>query len=194
LEKKVKMGCARIPLMKYLLVFLVLGLLFAGCPQNGAAGGAPEAETIGQEPAPAGVAGEAAPAEVSPEPEAAAPEPEPEVEQEPEVEEDELLRWDVGVTEEISEEHRKLQAVEFDNYVLIVDDITDDYPYPCAALRVGDMSGEYIETLFQDKVCPGESTYWVSPEGGKYRIKVFETAAGYGGFAYWADVAVYKQR
>ena len=111
----------------------------------------------------------------------------------PIVEEKELLHWDVGVKEEIDGEHRKLQAVEFDNYILIVDDITDDKPYPCAALRVGEMEGTYIKTLFQGKVCPGENTYWTSPEGERYRIKVFETAAGYMGYAYWADVAVYKQ-
>jgi len=119
---------------------------------------------------------------------------EPEPEAESEVEEEELVHWGVGVTEENEEEGTKqLQAVEFDGYALIVDDITDDYPYPCAALRVGEMSGTYIETLFQDKVCPGESTYWTSSEGATYRIKVFETAAGYAGYAYWADVAVYKQ-
>ncbi len=173
------------------MIFIVLAMLFSGCcgyfefEQSG------EPQLI-EEPAPA-VETPAPVDEPAAEPE---PEPEPEIEeeQEPEVEEEELLHWDVGVTEENEEEGtKKLQAVEFDGYVLIVDDITDDYPYPCAALRVGDMSGEYIITLFQDKVCPGESTYWTSPEGATYRIKVFETAAGYAGYAYWADVAVYKQ-
>ncbi|MCP4646253.1 MAG: hypothetical protein GY852_00770, partial [bacterium] len=126
-------------------------------------------------------------------PEEVAEEAPPEAGEEPEIDEEELLHWDVGVTEEVDEEHRKLQAVEFDGYILIVDDITADKPYPCAALRVGEMDGTYVSTLFQDKVCPGESTYWISPQGEKYRIKVFETAAGYLGYAYWADVAVYRQ-
>lgn len=179
--------------MKNFVVFLALALLLSGCMQEqgsvdedvwaSSGESAPEAETPPAEPE------EEAPADVPPEAES---EPEPEEEGAAE-DEEELLRWDVGVKEEVDEEHRKLQAVEFDGYVLIVDDITDDYPYPCAALRVGQMGDEYIETLFQDKVCPGDSTYWISPEGGKYRIKVFETAAGYSGFAYWADVAVYKQ-
>ena len=182
--------------MRLLILFLAFGMLFSGCcgyfefeqagePQLVEA---PEpVETPAEEPA-----GEPVPWNVSVEDFDEAAEPEPEAE--PEVEEEELVHWDVGVTEEDEEEgSKKLQAVEFDGYALIVDDITDDYPYPCAALRVGDMSGTYIETLFQDKVCPGESTYWTSPEGAKYRIKVFETAAGYAGYAYWADVAVYKQ-
>ncbi len=177
--------------MRYFALFLVFGMLFSGCC------GYFEFEQAGEPQlveAPAPVV-ETPPAYEPEEVPAAEPEPEEEVpEPEPEVEEEELVHWDVGVTEEDEEEGtKKLQAVEFDGYALIVDDITDDYPYPCAALRVGDMSGTYIETLFQDKVCPGESTYWTSPEGATYRIKVFETAAGYAGYAYWADVAVYKQ-
>lgn len=172
------------------MIFIVLGMMFSGCCGYFEFEQAGEPQLI-EEPAP--VVETAPPASVSEEP-AAEPEPEEEAEPEPEVEEEELLHWGVGVTEENEEEGtKKLQAVEFDGYALIVDDITDDYPYPCAALRVGDLSGEYIITLFQDKVCPGESTYWTSPEGATYRIKVFETAAGYEGYAYWADVAVYKQ-
>jgi hypothetical protein len=175
--------------MKFLILFLAFGLLLSGCP------GYFEAEQVGEpqyvetsEPI-----GE--PPVAEPEAEAPVASPEAEPEYEPEVEEEELVHWEAGVTEENEEEgHRQLQAVEFDGYALIVDDITDDYPYPCAAIRVGDTSGAYITTLFQDKVCPGESTYWTSPEGDTYRIKVFETAAGYAGYEYWADVAVYKQK
>jgi hypothetical protein len=183
--------------MRYFVLFLVFGMLFSGCL------GYFEFEQTGE---PQLVEAPAPAVETAPVEEAPAGEPVPwdvdvndfnesaETEPEPEVEEEELVHWDVGVTEEDEEEgSKKLQAVEFDGYALIVDDITDDYPYPCAALRVGDMSGTYIETLFQDKVCPGDSTYWTSPEGARYRIKVFETAAGYAGYAYWADVAVYKQ-
>lgn len=177
--------------MRLLTLFLAFGLLFSGCLGYFEAEQAGEPQLVeGPEPV-----GGTPPAEVpTAEPEAE-PAPEPEPETEPDVEEEELLHWEAGVTEEDEEEgHRQLQAVEFDGYALIVDDITDDYPEPCAAIRVGDMSGTYIETLFQDKVCPGESTYWTSPEGDTYRIKVFETAAGYAGYEYWADVAVYKQK
>ena len=177
--------------MKLFALLLALGLLLSGCAQETGASETqwetPAEETNGQ------AIGEE-PAEETPE-EAPAEAVEAESESVPEetVEEEELLHWDVGVTEEIDETHRKLQAVEFDGYILIVDDITDDKPYPCAALRVGEMDGTYIKTLFQDKVCPGESTYWTSAEGTVYRIKVFETAAGYMGYTYWADVAVYRQ-
>ena len=190
MEKKIKMGCGSKYCMKYVALF-ALALLLCGCITQQedihyevpAEESAPtqeaehfpiveEEEIIVEEPAQTGT-----PQEEEPAPE----------------NEEELLRWDVGVTEELDEGHRKLQAVEFDGYVLIVDDITDDKPYPCAALRVGEMGGAYITTLFQDKVCPGNSVYWTSPEGDVYRIKVFETAAGYLGYAYWADVAVYKQ-
>ena len=173
--------------MKNLAFFLVFALLFAGCVS--------ETETTYEVPV-------AAPLEQTPEP---IPEiheeevdseelPVPEVVVEENITEEEIVHWDVGVTEEIDEDERKLQAVEFEaGYALIVDDLTRDKPYPCAALRIGKLDGAQIETVFQDKVCPGEDTYWTSPEGDTYRIHVFETAAGYLGYVYWADVAVYKQ-
>ncbi|MBD3398618.1 hypothetical protein GF412_05245 [Candidatus Micrarchaeota archaeon] len=174
--------------MRFLMVFMALGLLLAGCPGDSGSGvadvdeGLEAPEPAEESPLPAEEA-EETPEEVAAEPE-----------EEPEIAEEEIVHWGVGVTEEDEDEgHRQLQAVEFDGYALIVDDITDDYPEPCAAIRVGELGGTYIETLFQDKVCPGESTYWTSPEGDEYRIKVFETAAGYQGYEYWADVAVYKQ-
>ncbi len=176
--------------MKILILLMVLGLILGGCtgsqdvPAGGDAQGVP---SVPEETGDAESGEETAPAEQAEEEgEAAASE-------EPEADEEELVHWGVGVEEEIDETHKKLQAVEFDGYLLIVDDITDDKPYPCAAVRVGEQTGTYVRTLFQDKVCPGESTYWTSPEGDEYRIKVFETAAGYAGYAYWADVAVYKQ-
>ena len=172
-------------------MFLVFGLLLAGCISEQEVSYEVPVEEAPQAPGEAPAeeemlsGAEAAPPEIPEEaPEKGAGEAAPE---------EEVVHWDVGVTEEVDEEHRKLQAVEFDGYILIVDDITDDKPYPCAALRVGETDGTYISTLFQDKVCPGESTYWVSPSGQEYRIKVFETAAGYMGYAYWADVAVYRQ-
>ena len=186
--------------MKYFALFLVLGILFSGCL------GYFEFESEGE---PRLVE---APADMEEAP-VAIPEPEPPAEEEVqeemeetpdgiaepveeiEVDEEKLVQWDVGVTYEDKEAgKRTLQVLEFGEYILVVDDITDDKPYPCAALSIGILHETYIETLFRDKVCPGESAYWESPEGDKYRIKVFETAAGYAGYAYWADVAIYKQR
>lgn len=173
------------------LVFVLPLLLFSGCLGYFEVAQAEEPqlvsppEQVGETPAPI----------VEPEEEVQdAPAEIPEEIAEPEVEEEKIVQWDVGVSYEDKEAgKRTLEAVEFDGYILVVDDITDDKPYPCAALSVGILHETSIETLFQDKVCPGESTYWTSPEGAKYRIKVFETATGYAGYAYWANVAVYKQ-
>lgn len=177
--------------MRLLVLLMVLGLIFAGCTGSGSAPAAEETQEVPAAPAETGgdESGEAAEEEAEPAEEAETPP----VAEEAEPDEEELVHWGVGVEEEIDETHRRLQAVEFDGYLLIVDDITDDKPYPCAAVRVGEQTDTYVRTLFQDKVCPGESTYWTSPEGNEYRIKVFETAAGYAGYAYWADVAVYRQ-
>ncbi|MBD3389601.1 hypothetical protein GF415_01450 [Candidatus Micrarchaeota archaeon] len=175
--------------MKLLVLLMVLGLIFAGCTGSGSTTAEEEAQEVPAAPAETGGAesGEETAQEEQAEEEA------PAVSDEPEPDEEEMVHWGVGVEEEVDETHRKLQAVEFDGYLLIVDDVTDDKPYPCAAVRVGEQTDTYVHTLFQDKLCPGESTYWTSPEGDEYRIKVFETAAGYAGYAYWADVAVYKQ-
>ncbi|MFP3949910.1 MAG: hypothetical protein ACLFUZ_02330 [Candidatus Micrarchaeia archaeon] len=176
--------------MRVLILLMIFGLILGGCTgsQDVPAGG----ETQEMPPAPQET-GDAESGEETAPAEQAEEEETPAASEEPEADEEELVHWGVGVEEEIDETHRKLQAVEFDGYLLIVDDITDDKPYPCAAVRVGEQTDTYVRTLFQDKVCPGESTYWNSPEGDEYRIKVFETAAGYAGYAYWADVAVYKQ-
>ena len=174
--------------MKHLAFLLVFVLLFSGCTQEEPAYAEPlaPAQEIPQTP-------QAIP-QIHEEEIAVDEPPLPQTPPEENITEEEIIHWDVGVVEEIDEDERKLQAVEFEEgYALIVDDLTRDKPYPCAALRIGELEGANVITVFQDKVCPGEDTYWTSPQGDTYRIHVFETAAGYLGYAYWADVAVYKQ-
>lgn len=84
-------------------------------------------------------------------------------------------------------------GMEFDGYTLLLEDLTDDYPYPCAALRIVKISGTEIMEYKRTEICPGHSGYWESPEGKGYRIKVFETAAGYSEGVHWADIAIYGQ-
>jgi len=91
------------------------------------------------------------------------------------------------------ETEKEYGGMRFDGYTLLLEDLTDDYPYPCAALRVVKISGTEITEYERTEICPGKSRNWESPEGKEYRIKVFETAAGYSEGAAWADIAIYGQ-
>ena len=91
------------------------------------------------------------------------------------------------------ETEKEYSGMRFDGYTLLLEDLTDDYPQPCASLRIVRISGTEITEYGQMKICPGESQYWTSPEDKEYRIKVFDTAAGYSEGVAWADIAIYGQ-
>lgn len=115
--------------------------------------------------------------------------------QEPENEEEKLLQWDIGITLDDEEEgHRQLEGIEFDNgYLLMLEGLTSDSPQQCAQISIGEQGDEYIDKLFQDTVCPGESAYWTSGEGDEYRISIIQTGEDYAGYEYWAEAAVYRK-
>jgi len=91
------------------------------------------------------------------------------------------------------ENEAKIDGTYFGNgaYVLVLRDISmhrNEQGY-CALFEiVWAENGSNIQKL---QICPGEDADWISPDGHLYRIKVFETAAGYTGRARWAKVAVY---
>ena len=147
-----------------------------------------EGETMG-EGAGGGAPGEESPPGEEIEGEGAAP-PEEEI---PEEEELGTLMGEENVTVEKTDigdgkTEREYFGMGFGEYILLLEDLSDEKPYPCAIVRVVDFEGvEYERT----KICPGDSYYWISPEGHRYRFYVVQTAAGYSGGAAWADIIVY---
>ncbi len=91
------------------------------------------------------------------------------------------------------ENETKIDGTYFGNgaYVLVLRDISmqrNEEGY-CALFEI--VWAENGSSLQKLQICPGEDAYWISPDGHRYRIRVFETAAGYTGRARWAKVAVY---
>ncbi len=72
-------------------------------------------------------------------------------------------------------------------YVLIMEDVVWYGDKSCAAIRIAYAEGE---TLKRDVICPYSDYYWHSPGGQRYRIRVGEVAAGYGGER-WAEIYIY---
>lgn len=90
-------------------------------------------------------------------------------------------------------EIEKIEGIHFgDNkYILVLIDISmqrNEIGY-CALFEIVEV--ENGSSLQKMQICPGDDATWASPEGMVYRIKVFDTAAGYSGRARWAKVAVY---
>jgi hypothetical protein len=77
------------------------------------------------------------------------------------------------------------------SYLLVLDDVS----VPTSAKgSCGIFSVKYAGNLsVADRfiVCPGDTQYWVSPEGQSFRIVVVEVAAGYTKDVKWAEVIIY---
>jgi hypothetical protein len=114
--------------------------------------------------------------------------------------ETETNTMDLNITDETFEaqnhsenETKKIDGTYFGNnaYVLVLRDISmqrNEEGY-CALFEI--LWAENGSSLQKLQICPGEDAYWTSPDGHQYRIKVFETAAGYSGGARWAKAIVY---
>jgi hypothetical protein len=72
-------------------------------------------------------------------------------------------------------------------YLLVLEDIST--PDSCALMSVNFAANQSEITKL--KICQGEETNWISPEGRVFRIKVIKTAAGYTKSENWAQVQIF---
>ncbi len=82
------------------------------------------------------------------------------------------------------------EGIHLGGYLLVLDDVVI-YPESsedCGAFSIMLTNGTVVDKLL---ICEGQSKYWITPEGHKYRIFVVKLAAGYTMQENWADVRVY---
>jgi hypothetical protein len=83
-------------------------------------------------------------------------------------------------------------GLQFGNYSLVLEDLilpAGPGMISCASLAIYDSANS--TRLGRLEVCPGESAYWVAPDGRMWRIVVYQTAPGYAGSEKWAEMAVF---
>jgi len=89
--------------------------------------------------------------------------------------------------QEINETEEIPEGFPIGGYMLVLDDVVV-HPDNCGAFSVRHANGTVIDKLL---ICEKESTYWIGPDGHKYRILVVKVAAGYTQKENWADVRIY---
>ncbi|MDD5096446.1 MAG: hypothetical protein PHY95_02945 [Candidatus ainarchaeum sp.] len=82
-------------------------------------------------------------------------------------------------------------GIRFGGYTLLLEDLAPQGREYCALVRIVGIEGADIMEYERAQICPGDSYYWVSPEGHEYRIYVVETAAGYSQGKIWANIIIY---
>lgn len=81
----------------------------------------------------------------------------------------------------------------YGEYSLVLDDVavvTSD-ERPCGIFSIHDLRGEKETVIDQMVLCPGETKYWLSPGGDRFRIVIIEVAAGYTKETQWAKAIIY---
>lgn len=86
---------------------------------------------------------------------------------------------------------KEYSGIRFGAYTLLLEDLAPQEREYCALVRIVGISGEEITDYERAQICPGESHYWVSPEGHRYRIYVVDTATGYSQGKIWANIIIY---
>ncbi len=83
-------------------------------------------------------------------------------------------------------------GLEFGDYSLAVEDLSlASGPSGASCAIIGIYSNANGSKLAELQDCPGQSAYWVAPDGHRWRIMVYQTAPGYSGAEAWAEIAVF---
>jgi hypothetical protein len=86
---------------------------------------------------------------------------------------------------------KEYSGIRFGAYTLLLEDLAPQERGYCALVRIVGINGSEITDYERAQICPGESHYWVSPEGHQYRIYVVDTAAGYSRGIIRANIIIY---
>jgi len=88
-----------------------------------------------------------------------------------------------------TETEKNSDALAIGGYVIVLDDVVFKNNVECAALQMYNKTT--MKSIHKALACPGVDTYWVAPNGHKYRIVVTEAAAGMTKNEIWAKIFIY---